>query len=112
MPNKIRTANTQIAKLLYDCGVSVDMDYSPTESGSYVMGHTPSALGSYVTYFGYDASTIAGKLQAKYANEAAWVSLIETEMNEGRPVEYQGADSAAGGHSWFVTDTIPITTFI
>lgn len=99
MPTAISSSNYEIAKLLYDCGVSVDMDYSPSESSSYVMGHTRSALNSYPTYFGYNASTIQGVLQSKYAT-SAWASLIENELNNGRPVQYQGADSAYGGHSW------------
>ncbi len=99
MPNAISAPNYAIAKLLYDCGVSVDMDYSPSESSSYVLGHSQSALNSYPTYFGYDATTIKGVLQSKYT-AAAWSSLVENELNNGRPIQYQGADSIYGGHSW------------
>lgn len=99
MPNFITSNNYQIARLLYDCGVSVDMDYSPSESSSYALGRSPSALNSYPAYFGYDASTIQGVIQSKYT-PSAWSSLIKNELNNGRPVQYQGADSAYGGHSW------------
>src|SRR6185312_5020783 len=99
MPNAISSPNYAIAKLLYDCGVSVDMDYDPSESSSYVMGNSQSALNSYPTYFGYDATTIKGVMQSKYT-AAAWKSLVENELNNGRPIQYQGADSVYGGHSW------------
>lgn len=96
---KVTSPNSQVAKLMYDCGVSVDMDYSPTESGSYVFGPNHSAESSYVTYFNYDQYTITSAIQSQNT-ESKWVSLIETELNNGRPVQYQGTDSAYGGHSW------------
>lgn len=99
MPNQLSSANKEVAKLMYDCGVSVDMDYSPSGSGSYVSGPAPSAQNSYVEYFNYDASTIASKMQSHYTT-ASWVSLIETELNNKRPVQYQGQDPNSGGHSW------------
>ncbi len=58
MPNSVYSANKEVAKLMYDCGVSVDMDYSPSGSGALVTGGNPSAQYSYPTYFGYDATTI------------------------------------------------------
>lgn len=99
MPNRISSANSQIAKLMYDCGVSVDMNYTPTESGSVVMGPAPSAENSYVQFFNYDPTTIAGDMQAQYTT-AAWLSIIKNELNNKRPVQYEGNDSAYGGHSW------------
>jgi len=99
MPDKLTSANSQVAKLMYDCGVSVSMNYSPSESGAYVMGPAPSAQNSYVEYFNYDPTTIAGKMQSHYTT-ANWIALIENELNNKRPVEYEGNDSAYGGHTW------------
>jgi hypothetical protein len=75
------------------------MDYSPTSSGSVVIGGEPSAIYSYSAYFGYDPSTIQGYYYADYS-ESAWQGLLKTELNAGRPVQYMGTDESYGGHSW------------
>jgi len=91
-------SNNQIAKLMYDCGVSVDMDYTPTGSGAQVIGYGPSAYNSYTEYFGYDASTINAAMYT--GNDASWISLLESELNNGRPMQFEGTDPNEGGHSW------------
>jgi len=91
-------SNNQIAKLMYDCGVSVDMDYTPTGSGAQVIGYGPSAYNSYTAYFGYDASTINAAMYN--GNDASWISLLESELNSGRPMQFEGTDPNEGGHSW------------
>ncbi len=100
MPNNVTSANKQVAKLMYDCGVSVNMDYSPKGSGAVVIGPSPSALNSYTQYFNFYSYTIFGAMQASYTS-SAWVSLLENEFNHGRPVQYQGTDMSLNeGHSW------------
>jgi hypothetical protein len=99
MPLSVTSANTQVAKLMYDCGVSVDMDYSPSGSGALVTGGNPSAEYSYYTYFGYEHSTIKGLNYTDYT-EGAWEALLKDEINASRPVQYMGTDPTQGGHSW------------
>ncbi len=97
--NPLGGPNAQIAKLMYDCGVSVDMDYTPTGSGAFVIGGAPSALNSYTAYFAYDASTI--NAQGYNSNQqASWIALLENELNNKRPMQFQGTDPTNGGHSW------------
>ncbi len=97
--NPLGGPNAQIAKLMYDCGVSVDMDYTPTGSGAFVDGGDPSAQYSYPTYFGYDATTI--NFASYNSNQqASWISLLENEFNNKRPVNFEGTDPTNGGHSW------------
>jgi len=92
-------SNNQVAKLMYDCGVSVNMDYSPTGSGAYVMGGYPSAEYSYINYFGYDASTINTAFYDS-TQQGSWIALLENELNNNRPMQFQGFDPVNGGHSW------------
>ncbi len=99
MPIRLGGDNAEVAKLMYDCGVSVEMDYSPSGSGANVMGYPPSAQNSYVQYFGYDGSTINGAMYKSYT-EANWIALLENELNNARPMQFQGFDVSAGGHSW------------
>jgi len=100
MPNKV-TASTykQVAELMYECGVSVNMDYSPSGSGSVLLGNYPSAYYSYTHFFGYDASTINQAYYSAYT-EANWIALLENELNNKRVVEYGGVDATEGGHDW------------
>jgi hypothetical protein len=99
MPNNVTSTNHEVGKLMVDCGVSVNMDYSPNGSGAAVVGSAPSAQNSYVQYFNYDAITIQ---EIDYDNftESQWNSLLEIELNNKRPVQYQGTDATYGGHSW------------
>lgn len=104
MPLSVSNVNNPVAELMYDCGVSVDMDYS-VESGSWVItGDYPvCAQVAFVKYFGYDRATIQGLYQSKYSI-TNWESLIENELNNGRPIEYVGWDSISPnnepGHTW------------
>jgi PKD repeat protein len=96
------SSTLEVAELMYDCGVSVGMDYSPTGSGAWVIdGDYPvSAENSYVKYFGYNSATINGVYKSNYTY-AAWLALIENELNNNRPVQYVGNDSINNaGHTW------------
>ncbi len=102
MPLNASHVNNPVAELMYDCGVSVNMDYS-IESGSWVVtGDYPvCAQVAFVKYFGYNPTTIQGLYQSKYTM-ANWQSIIENELNNGRPIEYVGWDSInnESGHTW------------
>ena len=110
MANDPKDTNRQIEKLMYDCGVSVDMNYSPTGSGAQVMGGGPSAYNSYTAYFGYDASTIG---TAGYDNtqQASWIALLKNEIDNKRPMQFQGFDVNEGGHSWVCDGYTALNTF-
>ena len=100
-------SNIYVAQLMYDCGVSVEMDYAPSGSGAWVITADDSicAQRSYVKYFGYDPYTIQGLIRANYS-DAAWIQILQNEMISGRPVQYAG-DDTSDGHTW-VLDGIDI----
>jgi len=104
MPNNVTSPNTAVATLMYHCGVSVDMDYSPTVSGAYVISAqspvTHCSEYAFTTYFGYDNS-VQGVKRANYT-ASAWKQLLKDELDAGRPIEYAGYGSG-GGHA-FVCD--------
>ena len=92
-------ANTEIAKLMYHCGVAVDMDYdigSNGGSGAYNTSIAP-ALKSYFNY----KSTAELKFKSNF-NNTNWLDLLKTELNASRPIQYNGSGSG-GGHA-FVCD--------
>jgi Peptidase C10 family/Spi protease inhibitor/Secretion system C-terminal sorting domain len=103
MPFSVTSANNDVATIMYDCGVAVDMIYGPDESASYLLsgGVAASCQAAYTTYFGYDPNTIQGLQKSNYA-ESDWLNLIQADLNAGRPIQYAGSGSQ-GGHT-FVLD--------
>ncbi len=85
-----------VATLMHACGVSVDMDYTPNESGTPSM-NVASALAN---YFGYDKGV--RYLMRDYYGMAEWEELVYNQLVEFGPVQYSGSNTSAG-HS-FVCD--------
>lgn len=85
-----------VATLMHACGVSVDMDYTPNESGAPSM-NVASALAN---YFGYDKGV--RYLMRDYYGMAEWEDLVYNQLTEFGPVQYSGSNTSAG-HS-FVCD--------
>ncbi len=104
MPNTLSGNNSAVATLMYHCGVSVDMDYSPQSSGAYVISDMSPVqhCSEYAlkTYFGYKKS-IRGVERIDYS-QSQWINLLKNELNAGRPMLYAGFGSG-GGHA-FVCD--------
>ncbi len=84
------------ARLLYQCGVSVDMDYDSDGSGVTYMGVVPRALKE---IFGY-SNKVHNELMEKYTVEK-WTSMLKEELSMGRPLIYSGY-STSGGHCFNV----------
>ncbi|MBD5322540.1 MAG: hypothetical protein HDS01_07220 [Bacteroides sp.] len=85
-----------VAKLMYACGVGVEMNYGTGESGA-ASQKIPGAL---IEHFNYDKATYLAQRNAYGIDE--WEDLIYNELKENRPVLYGGTGSA-GGHE-FVCD--------
>lgn len=86
-----------VATLMYHCGVSVDMNYSPSASAAYL------STSSFVDYFGYNQSDIR-TVNNQNISASEWIMTIENEINNGRPVLYAGwNEEGTSGHS-FVCD--------
>ncbi|MBI1288429.1 MAG: T9SS type A sorting domain-containing protein [Flavobacteriales bacterium] len=104
MPNTVNSSNNAVATLMYHCGVSVDMDYSPQVSNAYVISAQSPVqhCSEYAlkTYFGYDPS-LHGEERDNY-NDTQWSNLLKAELDASRPIIYAGFGSG-GGHC-FVCD--------
>ena len=99
MPNVISSPNQAVATLMYHCGVSVDMNYNVgSEGGSGAS--TLDVADALVDYFGY-ASTVTKNYRSDFS-DAQWKTLLKTELDAGRPIQYAGTGTG-GGHS-FVCD--------
>jgi len=112
MPNNVTSSNLSVATLMYQCGVSVDMQYGANSSGGYVIINSPTPTANseyaYKTYFGYNPSSIQGLERMNYS-DAAWKNLLKNELDNGRPIQYAGFGSG-GGHT-FVCDGYDASSF-
>jgi len=88
---------TDISLLLYHAGVSVDMDYGLSSSGSR-LEYVPWAL---TNYFNYNPLTIGIALKTDY-NDIEWKELLKADLLAGCPLFYRGSESTEGveSHAW------------
>jgi hypothetical protein len=105
MPAFLAGNNTDVATLMYHCGVSVDMGYGVASTGgssAYVVSDLAQGQAcaeySYKTYFGYDPATVDGIVRQTMSDQQ-WISRLKAELDANRPLQYAGIGSG-GGHTW------------
>ena len=86
---------TAVATLMRYCGQSVKMNYGASSGAN--TGDVANALKNYFNY----ASTTAYKDRSFYTY-ANWIELLYNELEQGRPMVYNGS-SSGGGHA-FICD--------
>ena len=101
MTNTYNNSSTQVEKmavatLMYHCGVSVNMDYSPSSSGAG-SAIVAEALKSYFNY----SSEVVYHARSEYDDDV-WISMLKADLDLERPIWYCGSGSG-GGHA-FVFD--------
>ncbi len=82
-----------VAKLSYDCGVSVYMAYSEGGSGSTIV----EAYNAFFTNFGYNASAMRYFIRECTDTQEEWNRILFKELDSKRPVLYAGVSSTGGG---------------
>jgi hypothetical protein len=92
MVDQPSSVNLDISKLLYNCAVSVDMDFAYCQSWT----NTWQAAPAYSTYFGYNSSAT---FLSRADYPSTWESIIINQIRNERPVHYRGT-GGAGGHSF------------
>ena len=100
MPDRLGGASQEeieaVALLMYHCGVSVDMQFSPSGSGANSWD-VPDAIQRYFSYSNH--ATLKGRDQYSLMN---WQNMLKESHDLGWPVYYSGF-SDSGGHA-FVCD--------
>ena len=111
MPNLVTSSNNDVATLMYHCGVSVDMDYSPSGSGAWTISqYSPNQNCSEYAFKNYfDYSTSSEGLARNDYSESTWISMLKSDLDYGRPIIYTGQGSG-GGHA-FVCDGYDASNF-
>ncbi len=92
MPDVVNSPNADVAKLMYHCGVSVNMNYSPYGSGASMS----DARLAMVQYFKYSNNTL-DQWKTSF-NNIYWEILLRADLINKRPLLY------AGGSHAFVCD--------
>ena len=82
--NSSETEIEAVATLLYHCGISVEMNYSPNGSNSN-SSKIPDAL---IRYF-YYSKHIHREKRSDFSDEE-WLSLLKSSLDLQRPVQYSG----------------------
>ncbi|MBD3367515.1 MAG: T9SS type A sorting domain-containing protein [Candidatus Eisenbacteria bacterium] len=104
MPNSAGGGSSQaekdaLAELNYEVGVAFNMDYGRCGSGAY----TSYAQTVFPTYFGYSDAI---DRENRYAHsQTSWFSIIQEEVNLGRPMEYRITGHAIVCDGWRDTGT-------
>jgi hypothetical protein len=102
MPNSVSASSSTAAKnavgqLMYHCGVSVEMDYGPSGSASSIY-YSRQVMPVFFRY----KSSISYRSRGNYS-ASAWLSMITTELNAGRPLLYRGSkQNGTGGHAFII----------
>ena len=95
-PSITETEKMAVATLMYHCGVSVNMDYSPHGSGAI----SYAAAYALKNYFNYSSETQL-LYRSSYSDEE-WINMLKADLNQNRPILYCGSGSG-GGHA-FICD--------
>ena len=101
-----------VATLMRDCGVAVNMDYSPNGSGA----SASDARAALISYFGYEAEiavrdykrlgTFVGTYNTTiYYEDDEWKAMLKRELDAQNPVYYDGGPfNLEGEYHAFVCD--------
>lgn len=103
VPNYTEKEANAVAKLMYECGRAVDMEYGEWVSGAY----TPVACGALVNYFKYSPQLKYYFREVMTTDE--WVQLIRENLRLRQPLIYSGQGEA--GHA-FVCDGIDADDYV
>lgn len=96
--NKLTTSSdskAEVAKICYHAGVSLDMNYSPSGSGSFSHLYKRALTQN----FGYNPNIQNLRREGFHFDE--WNSIIHNELINRRPVLH-GGQSDAGGHAYVI----------
>ena len=98
MPNIVTTPNSDVAQLLYHCGVSVDMNYGTSSSAPMGTNWDTDIENALKNYFSY-SSALTWKWKNNF-NVINWISLLKSELDQFRPMIYYGWDGGSTAHAF------------
>ena len=82
-----------VAKLLFDCGIALKMNYSKNGSSAFDK-NVPLAL---FNFFGYKHTTLVYDSPNYYSSKEEWLEKMKQELVDGRPIYYSASSPKGGG---------------
>ena len=115
MTNKVGSANSEVARLMYHCGVSINMNYGPDGSGAWATYDPQYAKYANVhlaliDYFKYDNTSIASIFKKNFTDQS-WIDKLKTEINQARVIVYCGNDGTGKSGHCFLLDGYDLNDF-
>ena len=92
MPDSINSQNDDVALLLFHCGVSVDMYYTPEGSGA----NPADAVNALKNHFTFSSASLQNKNDYM---DSQWKTTLKNLLDLSYPMIY-GGQSASGGHGF------------
>lgn len=92
------TDKDAISTLMFDCGKSVYMTYTPKESGSTYYW----AVRGFADNFQYDPYALE-YYDRKFFDDTEWYGIVKGELINHRPVMYAASTKSNAGHSFLFT---------
>lgn len=84
----------EVARLLYHCGVLIDMEYGADGSGA-ISNNIP---GYFRTYYGFPETCVGYSRNNYSGGDDAWHLLLQNELKRGRAIIYSGNEGNQVGH--------------
>ena len=97
-PLRSAEEQSEVAKLMKACGVSVAMDYGPSSSGAY----SRDLVTALIKFFKYNPN-ILYKSMDDYSTED-WDAMIIKDLQAGHPILYSGNKGYWGSGHQFILD--------
>ena len=104
MPFTVSKKNNEVAKLIYHCGIAVDMSYAPEGSGAQTES-TKNGLRNYYKYdnevnnASRDGGGWGGWGNNGYTDEQ-WIGLLKGNLDQNYPIIYSGYTDNWEGHAF------------
>lgn len=109
MPNYFSGSSSEeqklaVATLMYHCGITINMDYGYTGSGTqteYTVDALRNNFGyrSGINYKARDNGSTSD-FEHYYENDTMWSRMLMEELDMHRPMIYSGHPSSGSGHAW------------
>lgn len=98
MPAAPKAVSDEISRLLFDAGLAQKMGYSPSGSWSSLDG----VRDAFRDYFKYSSDVVMA-FKSDYKSDR-WATMIQSDLDNHRPVFYRGADRHNNNGHFFVLD--------
>ncbi len=104
MPNNVTVVTPSVHTLLYHVGVGAEMNYGLYGSGAWIGGAVPaSALSALQNHFKYDPNSNYDQRNNYSATPLVWHGMLKTELDNNRPLVYEGYNSGySDGHAFVI----------